>query len=132
VSAYVFFGSHYRNQTKAIVQAEEDFLIAKIDWTLAGAQTVSLPGASTAGASLMVSRYDGTNVTIAQNGGDVDLGPDILNSAAVTVSNLFFIHRVSSGVHTADSIEAGFTISAKTPDGLTITQTASTTRYLHE
>lgn len=139
-ASYGFFESLDRNQTRAILQAEQDFLIAKIDWALDGAQSVSVPSSS----RVSVTKWDvsagdpiqvcaaGTDVRILRGAGTCSTAGAILNNTNVTVSNLTFIRTALAGINAPESIEAGFTITARTPTGATLSQVASTTRYLHK
>ena len=130
-SSYAFLESGDRNQTKAVLQEEKDFILGKINWALSGAQVIGTPGAGSSGSSLAIVKYDGTNVTVTQSGSNVALNGTVLNNSNVTISKLTFIHTYTGGTN-PESIEAGFTISAKTPNGTNITQTASTTRYVRK
>ncbi len=127
VAAYMLFETSDRNQTKAMMQEEENFLLGKINWTLSGASSVSVPVAH----SLLVTKYDGTIVTITASDGTMKLNGTPLNNSNVTVSNLVFIRTYAGGTN-PESIEAGFTASARTPTGIIISEIASTTRYLRK
>jgi type II secretory pathway pseudopilin PulG len=139
-ASYGFFESLDRNQTRAMLQAEQDFIIAKIDWALDGAQSVTVPSSS----SVSVTKWDtsignpvqicaaGSAVRILLGVGTCSTAGQMLTNTNVTISNLVFIRTVAAGINAPESVEAGFTISAKTPTGATISQTASTTRYLHK
>jgi Tfp pilus assembly protein PilE len=124
MAAYMLFETSDRNQTKAMMQEEENYLLGKINWALSGASSVSVPATN----FLSVTKYDGTNVTITTSSGDMTFNGALLNNSNVTIGNLVFIHTYLGGTN-PDSVEAGFTISAKTPDGKTISEIASTTRY---
>lgn len=127
VAAYMLFETSDRNQTKAMMQEEENFLLGKINWALSGASIVSVPVA----LSLLVTKYDGTIVTITASDGTMTLNGTPLNNSNVTVSNLVFIRTYAGGTN-PESIEAGFTTSAKTPTSIIISEIASTTRYLRK
>ena len=131
VSVYFFFENSDRNQTKAMMQEEENFLIGKINWALSGAKTVSAPAAGSSGSTLTSANYDGTTRTIALSGATITLNGTTLNNSNVTISKLVFIH-VSAGGTNPESVEAGFTITAKTPTGSTVVESASTTRYIRK
>ncbi len=131
VSVYALFASGDRNQTKDMLQEEKNFLVAKINWAMSGAQTISSPSAGTSGSILSLTKYDGSTETIALAGTDMKLNGNILNNTNVTISNVVFIHTYSGGTN-PDSVEAGFTISARTPQGSLVSQSASTTRYIRK
>lgn len=135
ISAYGLFESSDRNQTKAMLQEEENFVMAKILWALSQAQTVCDPAANTSGATLSVATFGGTcfppDITIALSGSSVQWGSEALNNSNTSADRLLFIHTYAGGA-SADSVEMGLTMSAKTPNGMTITQAASTTRYIRK
>lgn len=131
-ASYMLFETSDRNQTKAMMQEEENFLIGKINYALSGAQVITtpaqpiLPAKVTTSASLVV-----TTNTIDLLNGKVRLNPNPISNDNVTVKNLLFIRTFAGGTN-PESIEAGFTISAKTSAGATVSETASTTRYLRK
>jgi Tfp pilus assembly protein PilE len=131
VSAYNLFESNDRNQTKAMLQQEKEFVIGKINWALSSAKTVTTPAAGASGASLSVTNYDNSVITMGLVSGAVTVGGAPITNSNVIVSNLVFIHTYAGGTN-PDSVEAGFTIRAMTPDGKSVTQTASTTRYIRK
>ena len=131
VSAYVLFESSDRTQTKALLQEEKNFLVGKINWVLRGAAIVEAPAPNAAGATLTTTSYDGSTVTLEASGNDMLSNGTALNDADVAISKLVFIRTTAPGSG-PDSVEAGFTISAKTPEGSAVWQTASTTVYLHK
>ena len=134
-SVYLLFENSDRNQTKSMLQEEKGYLLGKINWAMAGMQIVVTPGANLSGTSLNVVKYYGTPVTISLSGTNMTFtttGPaQTLNNTNVKVTKLVFIHTYAGGTN-PESVEAGFTISATSPNGATITQTASTTRYLRK
>ena len=127
VSAYALFESNNRNAAKAMLEQEKGFVIGKINWALGGAQTVSVPNQQT----LTVTKYDGTVVTVGFSGNAVTVGGSPITNSNVVMSKLVFIRTAPGGTN-PESVEAGFTISALTEDGKSITQTASTTRYIRK
>jgi len=132
-ASYMLFETSDRNQTKAVLQQEENFLLGKLNWMMGGvdpSQAIT-PSANTSGSTLIVTRYDGSPFTVFQSGADMQLNGETLNNANVTISKLVFIHAYAGGTN-PESIEAGFTISAKTPTGDTISEIASTTRYIRK
>ena len=129
-ASYLLFESSDRNQTKAMMQEEKNFVVGKIIGALTNAESITASG-----STLVVTKYDGTSATIAITGSNVWLNnsSNILNNSNVAISNLVFIHTYDpSNPLNPDSVEAGFKISAKTPQGSTISQTASTTVYLRK
>ena len=135
ISAYGLFESSDRNQTKAMLQEESNFVMAKIVWAISQAQAICDPAANMSGATLSVAVFGGTcfppDITIALSESNVQWGIAALNNSNTSVDRLLFIHTYAGGTN-PDSVEVGLTISAKTPTGMTITQSASTTRYIRK
>jgi Tfp pilus assembly protein PilE len=132
-SMYDLYDITGRNQSKALLQEEKDFLSAKIGMTLQNidpTKTIS-PAANSAGAFLSATSFDGTTNTISLASGQLLLNALPLNNTNVTISNLVFIHSYAGGAN-PESIEAGFTISERAPNGMLVSQSASTTRYLRK
>jgi type II secretory pathway pseudopilin PulG len=127
VSAYNLFESNDRNQTKAMLQQEKEFVIGKINWALGSAKTVTVSTPD----SLTVTNYDNSTIVLGLIDDAFAVGGASTTNSNVIVSNLVFIHTYAGGTN-PDSVEAGFTISALTPDGKTVTQAASTTRYIRK
>ncbi|MBI5004050.1 prepilin-type N-terminal cleavage/methylation domain-containing protein [Candidatus Kaiserbacteria bacterium] len=124
-AAYVLLESVDRNQTKAMLQEEEKFILAKIAWALDGASGVDLSK-----HTLAITRYDSTHLTVSTTGSDVYINADRLNNTNVTVGDLSFVRvGVGSGV---EGVEMHITASTKISNGMNITQSASTTRYIRK
>ncbi len=125
-----------RNQAVAMVQQEGDFLVAKINWVLSGAQSVMSPAAGP-GEVLTVSKYDGSTVTVGISEGDMFIQesgePVVLNSANTKVVSLTFQRfRESGGGINPERVEAAFTLSSLTENGAAVTQDFSTAVYLRK
>ncbi len=133
-AAYMMFETNDRNQTLAMMHEEEDFLLAKITWALRAAENISdpsdpAPATRTSGSTLTLSLYDGTSATISRSGSDIIYNFVPLNNSNVTISKLVFVRRHESGTN-IESIETGFTVSARASNGSIITEIASTTHYV--
>ena len=137
VSSYSIIESMGRNQSKAIVQEEGDFLIGKINWAISGASSVDDPPAGSTGSSLSVTKWDplitspvaialsGTDATIKRGAG----AAQTLNNDNVQVTTLSFRHLYPGGTN-PESVETALTLSARTPNGFIITEDFSSTNYL--
>ena len=66
---------------------------------------------------------------IALMDGFVTLDGLPLNAAGIVVSNLRFVHTLTTSTN-IERVEAGFTMRMQTPNGMTILQSASTTHFL--
>lgn len=143
-AAFNIFESSGRNQTKAMIQEEGDFLIAKINWALSSDEAVNMPLTGSIGSILSVNKLMGVtvvpieikpdplganNITIARNANP----PQTLNNSNVEISTLIFDHKsASGGGNVPESVKASFTLSAKTPGGMTMSQDFSSTNYLRK
>lgn len=144
VAAYQIFESSGRSQTHAMIQEEGDFLLAKINWSLSGIQTISAPVlpsggvACTSSNTLSVTRWDsaigtlvidvlGADMRIARGGNQ----PNVLNNTNVTVSNLLFKYCYMGGSNPA-SIASSFTLRSRSPNGLPVTQDFFMTNYVRK
>ena len=138
-ASYALFESGDRNQAKAMLQDEENFVIAKIMWALESAKTVSVPAVGTPGSALSVIKYDGSTAQFCLSGVDVKyLGASgscvssgvILNNSNVAITALTFTH-VGSGSN-PEYVQVDITATTKTAQGMTITLAESATRYLRK
>ena len=126
-SAYGLFENASRNQTRSMIEEEGAYLIGRINYALSGAKT------ATGGATLSVTKYDGTTYTISVSGGDFFYSFNsgaavVLNNSNISVGPLTVTH-VSGAV---ESIQADFTLSAKTSAGQTVSESFTTTRYIRK
>ena len=133
-AAFGIFESNSRNQTKAIVQAEGQFLAAKIDWALSSVQSVDSPPDGTPGALLQVTKYGGETIKVSISGPDVEIqrgvaSPKVLNNSNVEITNLLFTHE-NQGAGNPESVEASFTVSARTATGAVFTEEFFTVKYI--
>lgn len=139
--AYNVIESSGRNQTKAIVQEEGDFLVAKINWALSGVSPTGIisPSTTTPSSTLQVTKYDGTSVVISLNGSNMQIQapttPYILNTSSyqLKVTNLVFTHTAGSGDGVnPEKADAKFTLTSLTPNGAQISEDFATTAYLRK
>ncbi len=144
VAAYNAFEGMSRGQAHAMLEEEGNFLMGKINWALAGAQSVNAPTSGTVGSLLSVNKVTG----ISQNGTPltqagligltgtsafIDEGADHrgLNNADVQVSRLSFLYIVSSGNGVDPSrVEASTTLTARLPNGMLVSEDFTTINYL--
>ena len=137
-SVYAVVSGNARSQMKAMVSEEGSFLLGKIDWALTGAQSAGIGGG---GNTLSIVKYGGSSISIALSGSDLTIArgagsPVVLNNTNVDVSCLpggCFTRTVASGEGiNPESIEAEFTVSGKTSDGLSFSQDFYTVKYLRK
>ncbi len=139
-SAYQVFESAGRDRTRSLMQEEGDFVSAKIDWALSGAQIVSAPaappsgGACTESNTLSVTKWDATSIVINLSGSDIVIARNggqerALNASDVAVSALLFKHCYKGGVM-PESVVASYTVSARTPSGVLMSRDFTMSSYL--
>lgn len=143
LSAYQLFEASGRSNTRAMLGEEGDFISAKIDWALSGVQTVSAPvtppvgGECTVSNTLSVVKWDASvgTVVVELSGSDLTLskagGPaNVLNNTNVTVTNVSFVHCYPGGTN-PESVEAHFSLSARTSNGALMSKDFFTSDYIH-
>lgn len=142
VASANLFESSGRAGTIAMLQEEGDFIDAKIDWVLYGAQAVTAPASGvdcTSPCTLTAVKWDassgnpfvmaltGSDLTLARSGGT----PAILNNTNTLVTAFSVNHIAASGDGSnPEGVVVSFTLSAATPNGMTITRDFSTTNYI--
>lgn len=136
VAVYSVFESGDRNQTHAMLQEEGNFLAAKINWTLSGAEAISSPAVNATGGVLTLTKFgssDELEIELSP-GGDMTLSvggnPEVvLNNTNVDISNLTFTREYAGGTN-PESMRATFTVSQRAPNGAVLSQEFSTTKFL--
>ena len=144
VAAYQVFESSGRSQTHAMLQEEGDFLLAKINWTLSGVETITAPVLPSAGQAcrtsntLSVTKWNAAigTIVIDQRGSDMRLArggnlANILNNSNVTITNLIFKYCYLGGNNPA-SVATNFTLQSRSTNGLPIRQDFFITNYLRK
>ncbi len=144
VTAYQIFESSGRSQTHAMLQEEGNFLLAKINWTLSGVQTITAPALPSAGQAcstsntLAATKWDATigTMVIDLAGSDMRLArggnpPNILNNSNVAITGLLFKYCYLGGNNPA-SVTTNFTLRSKSTNGLPIIQDFFMTTYVRK
>jgi len=119
VTSYQLAASSTKLSVDTSTQEEGDFVLRKIDWALNGTSTAAsittpLPGSY--GASLALTRTDGTTVRIRKNGTAIEISKDggstyvPLTTSNVSVTSLSFHAIAPVGTQPA-GIEASTTIN---------------------
>lgn len=137
--AFATFEGNGRLQTKNLIQEEGDFLLAKINYALTGATSVSQPVSGSPDNTLIFIKA-GSTLTFNLSTGNLQLGGINLNNSNVSIvatppSTSIFSHTCSSspcGSAPLEFVTAGFTLQAKTPNGQTYSQDFQTTKYLRK
>lgn len=140
-AAFNLFEAASRGDTRTMLQEETDFLIAKVNWTMSGAQAVTAPSTGATGGALTVVKWDtsvGNPIVIARNGTNLVMtkagGSEIiLNNTNVQITDLSFTHVAASGDGVdPESVTGVITLSARTPSGAVLYRQATTTVYLRK
>ncbi|MEK7531137.1 MAG: prepilin-type N-terminal cleavage/methylation domain-containing protein [Patescibacteria group bacterium] len=138
-AVYQIVESSGRSESKAQLQKEGDFLIGKIEWALSGARAFEMPGVNVSNADvLIVRRWDvandpvafalsGTDLTISRAGG----AAVVLNNTNVAISDFRVSHLYAGGTN-PESITATIDVLSRAPNGMPITATFTTTKYLRK
>lgn len=131
MAAYMLFETSDRYQTRAMMQEEANFVMAKIMRTLNNAEQICAPAVGTPGSSLSIASYGGScgDFTVSLSDGDVMLNLNALDNTDVNVDELLFTHVSDSNT---DGVQIDLTVSAVTPTGKPITSSVSTTRYIRK
>jgi len=122
-SAQLLQGSS-QTATKAGIQEEENFVLRKIDWSLSGASSISVPSQT----AMTVTRYDGNTVDFRLNASAVEMRESVIGTylpittSNVAVNDLKFIYIPVSG-----TAPAGVTAQI-----IVNSADASTTKYLRK
>lgn len=145
VAAFQIFESASREQTHSILQEEGNFIMGKINWAISGAQSVSSPGGGVYGSQLSVNKVTGldssgqpiiSTVVISISGTDITIQDgavpvQTLNNSNVRIARLGFMHTLASGSGVnPESITASTTVTARTPNGMVLSQDFTTTIYV--
>jgi len=129
VGAYSILESTGKNYTRAVMQEEGEFMLAKINWAVSNASTAQVPS-----GGVLMATVDGTDLEFKLDGTDLMLSRDSeaalpLNGSEVTINNLYFIDITAAG---PAGINYGFNIESKTADGATLTSSFDSTAYLRK
>lgn len=139
LAAYNVIEGSGRNQTRAQLQEEGQFLLAKISWVVSGAQVVNSPAANAQSSILSIVKYGGTSFTVSASGANLQVqnstGTYVLNASSIGLvpGSLKFTHDVDTGNGTnPERVRTDFTLTTITPNGATMSQDFSTVSYLRK
>jgi hypothetical protein len=143
VVAYQMFEAGSRSQTRAMVMAEGDFIVAKINWVLSGVQAITSPqetaGTCSASTTLRLSKLDSSigemkidnsldgNMQITRE--SLANIPLRLNSSNSKISELEFTRCMDEEIG-AEWIETEFQITAVAPNGDDVVQRFHSRSYI--
>lgn len=152
MSAYNMFELAGRTQTKTSLTAEGNFLLAKINWALIGldpingivrpvlggnASTLEIrktdtaitnPVCITLTSGKMQIKKDGSNCSLTS--GYFDLNNSSFTVTPTSTATTIFMHGGSGSG--PEYVIAEFTLTTKTPNGASVSQDFSTTKYLRK
>lgn len=103
-ATYQIIDSSESLNKKIVIEEESNFLLRKIEWALAGAETVNIPPSGATSSILSVNKInfpdnplifdlDSDNIRLKRGAA----APVVLNSRNVIISNLIFEHSAASG-----------------------------------
>lgn len=120
-----------------MLSEETDFILAKIEWATADAQSVTTPETGATDTALTIARRDRSIVSLARSGADVVIAegggtPAPLNNTNVKIDNLSFTHRAGATGEDPEELVTVLTISARTPNGFLLTRIATSTVYVRK
>jgi len=115
---YQILSSSNAGRNRSTVEAEADFIMRKIEWALAGAETVHAPAAGATGTQLSVSRFNFPENPVAVNlvSSRIELqrgvgSPTQLNTSNVRIDALEFRHEAEV-VNRPETVEITLSVSA--------------------
>jgi type II secretory pathway pseudopilin PulG len=132
---YALTASSERNQTRADVESEGNFLLAKITYDVSHSQSLSSPSMNASSSTLALVSDDGSTITYATSASVLDRtqnGTTLpLSSNTVLLSGLTFysIASTSGGVSTKE-LQTTFQLSTTVDNGQSYTETFSDSSYL--
>ena len=116
-----------RNQAQIMLTEEGNFLLAKINWSLSSAATITVPTPD----HLLVTAVGGATTEYQLSSSDMSLTTSAtsytLSNSNVKVSNLVFDHQATSG---SESVKSSFTLSSNTSDGKLVSQDFSSSKFI--
>lgn len=142
IAAYNLFDAAVHGGTRVMLQEETDFIMAKVEWALYGAQSVTAPATGTTGNSITIVKWNappsGNPIVISRNGTDLTLSqgggtPAVLNNTNIEISNITFNHVAAAGDGTVpEYVETVITVTARAGNGFVLSRTATSTVYLRK
>lgn len=137
--AYSILETANKNQVRAMMQEEGEFLIAKINWAVSNASSAAVPSSGVLQATVLSDNLEftqsGNDLVLEKNSSGIDIK---LNNSAVSIgddgagnSSLFFVDLSNSGTG-QKGINYGFELDAKTANGATLTSSFESTAYLRK
>jgi len=133
-SSLSIFQNTDRTQTSIMVQEEGDFLLAKINASLTGANSITAPAAGNSANTLTFIK-NGITVTFALSSTDLQLSGTTLNNANVQIlppaasPTFLFTHGINGS---SEYVNVRFTLQTKTNNGQTFAKNFETTKYLRK
>lgn len=139
VTVYSVVDSSGKNQARARLQAEGEFLLAKIVYGLSGVQNISMPGVGVSGSRLTLTKHDGSSFGLHATGSALMLQTSDMNvpinasTVAVVPNTLVFTHiaPTGNGVN-LESVKTEFALMTLTPTGGVLSREFSSTTYVRK
>ncbi len=130
-AAGVIIQSSGRSQSQSFLQEEGDFILAKFNWAMSGAFSVTATS-----SRLSIGKYDSASnpLVFDLTGASLSLAegaapPEVLNSSSVIVSSLYFLD-IPASAGRPGGVDFGFTLKSAAAGGLTLSRDFTATDYL--
>lgn len=136
ICSFNLFEAAAFGSTRMLLQEEQDFLLAKMEWSLHNSEEILSPAPEESGGELILRLHDGSVIRFSHQDDGVSFRrgtnePVILTTDRVTVVNVHFRHVVEDGSTTRiEYLETALTLSARSDQGRLFTRTATSTIYL--
>jgi prepilin-type N-terminal cleavage/methylation domain-containing protein len=128
-AAFALCESSGHERTRAFLLEEGNFIIAKTEWELSGAELVTSPSAGNSGATLSIERvsgYDSAGTPITHT---VVFDPVTLVGGRVLVTSVRLYHAASTGSD-PESVGISVTLASRTEQGAPTNQSFFSTTTL--
>jgi prepilin-type N-terminal cleavage/methylation domain-containing protein len=129
-AAYGILESGGRNNTRAMLQEEGEFMLAKINWAVSNASFAEV----SADGNLIGKVYS-YDFEFKQSDDDLffvrNYNSEVLNNSAVRIKNLSF-SDISSGANGQEGINYGFDLESNAQNGLILTSSFRSIAYLRK
>ncbi|MGC9602180.1 MAG: prepilin-type N-terminal cleavage/methylation domain-containing protein [Minisyncoccia bacterium] len=130
-AAFALCESSGHERTRALLLEEGNFIIAKTEWELSGAELVTDPSVGNSGATLSIERVSGYDNTGAPVTNAVVFDPSTLVGGGVSLASVRFYHAADSGIGAnPESVGISFTLAMRTEQGALMSQSFFSTTTL--
>jgi prepilin-type N-terminal cleavage/methylation domain-containing protein len=130
-AAFVLCESSGHERTRALLSEEGNFIVAKTEWELSGAELVTSPSVGNSGTTLSIEKVAGYDNSGAPIANAVVFDPATLIGGSVLLTSVRFYHVADSGVGAnPESVGIHFTLAMRTEQGALMSQSFFSTTTL--